>query len=835
MKAISTAAACWVITFLAVTATIAQEKQGAEAASDINQIRVRSGGTGRFFYGRWGTVSGTVQNLTDEPRASLMVVTPASGGLQYGRRIEVPAKTTFEASWPVYLTGPRPVNGGPIDFQYLHFPGGEEDGVIRRERHETLLPSFTVIATDNDAGVTGYLPETGAFRDDAALMEFTQVCKFAKTGSMLLSSFLARDISHHPESLEPLDSLVVADSQLIKYPQAVESIRIWVQRGGRMMVPLDHVGEDVARMLLGDALPFSVVGQSSSNTIRLEINPDYSEKQYPERFVERTFDEPVSYFRIMPGAGEVIWSVDGWPVAIRLPMGNGSVLLTTIHPSVFFAPRPTWKEGEPSGGPIASSRRLLETLFERRSPPLIPNEIAGRNAAALVGYDIPSRSVALLLLAVFPVMLLTVGVFLYRRSAGEKMLWVVPVLAVAAALPAMLTGLSIRSVAPETFVESRVIYATPGATEVAEDGVASVYLPESRDIPISSQTGAVLSALADSTSLDYRRLVWDGATTVSWQKLNQPAGLKSYAFRSSRPLETPVKVTGSFDEQGFVGNLMSGGLGKTSDFLIAGMTPDRISVQREATGTLRAGDKDILEPGQYSTAALTSEDQSHRRVVLDALFQSGNRVEQFPVETAFLFWEQSDNTSMKFDGQNVRQQEETLVIQPIRWIPPQLDKQISIPGPFLAMRAIDNTRGGLSGIFSNTKREWVGLEAASDSIFEFQIPACCRPFDATSADVRLNVRAGSRTVTLSAGEPGAMQKFAEFQSPLGVVTAQIPGELLKSSRTGKIYFQLSVSSVASADSSEPMEGEQDDAYKVEQCLITLNGKRVAVPYSGSAP
>ncbi|MFO0974902.1 MAG: hypothetical protein U0996_00820 [Planctomycetaceae bacterium] len=830
MKTIFTAASTSLIVLLSLTAVCAQEPRDAQEG---NFVRVRSGGTGRFFYGRWGTVSGTLENRTDEPARSLLVVTPASGGLQYGRRIEIPPKVMFESSWPVYLPGPS--QSGPMDFQYLHFPGGEEDGVIRRERNETLLPSFTVIASSNEAGVTGYLPETSIQRDDGPLMECVQALKFAKTGSLLLASFLARDISHHPESLEPLDSLVVADSRLVDHPQAAESIRVWTQRGGRLMIPLNFVGEDVARMLLGDALPFTVVGQSSSNTVRLDINPDYSEKQYPQRFVDRTFDEPVSYLRVMPGAGETIWSVDGWPVAIRVPVGNGTALLTSITPTVFFEPRTTWKDGEPSAGPIASSRRMLETLFERRSPPLVQNDVAGGNAAALVGYDIPSRSVAVILLAVFPVLMISVGTWLYKRGAGERILWVVPALALASALPAVAIGMSVRSVAPETFVESRVIYATPGATEVAEDGVASVYLPESRDLPVSSETGAVLWAVLDSSSSDYRRLVWDGAVTTNWQKLNQPAGLKSYAFRSSRKLESPIKVTGTFDEQGFVGTLQSATSGTVSDLLIAGMTPDRIGVQRGADGSLRASDKDVLEPGQYSSAAITSEDQAHRRLVLDSLFLSGNRVEQFPVETAFLFWEQSDVTSLKFNSPGARVQEETLVVQPIRWIPPKLDAPISIPSPFLTFRAIDNTRGGLSGIFSNTKREWVALESGSDSVFELQIPSCCRPFEASSADVKLNVRAGSRLVTVFGGQPGEMKKVAEFESPLGVVTATIPAELLTSARSGRIYLQLSVSSLSEGDSSEPMEGEQDDNYKVEQCLITLHGKRIASTHVGSAP
>lgn len=788
------------------------------------QINVRSGATGRFVFSRWGAVTATVANPGTKTAKSLVVVTPSSGGLQYARRLELPGRTSFDATWPVLVSGQKPQ--GLVDFRYLNFPNGEDDGIIRTRSDESELPSFSVLASEGPMGLAGYIPDN---RDNAPVNEyllgFTQAARYNKLTVAGLTSFLARDISHHSECLEPLDALTIGDPRLANHPMACDAIRLWLQRGGRMFLPLDVVGEEVVRVLMGDNFPMTVVGETSATKVVLDLNPDYSKAQYPVRSVTRTFPEPVRWLRIQPGSGEVIWSVDGWPVALRIPVGRGFVILTTIESSVFVESRGEAPNGAPPYTTIASSRRMLDTLFDFRTQSLIRQETAAAHAASLVGYQIPGRFTALLLLSIFPIALALVGIAVLRRSAGEKLIWLVPALAAASAVPAILAGVSIRSVAPNTLLETRIMMAGTGARDVVADGFASVYVPASLDLPVSSDTGTILDAQAEAANQDYRRLVWEGAARSHWERLNQPSGLKTYGLRAVRWSDQQYRIVGTFDEQGFVASLQAPGFEAAEDFLVAGLTPDRMRLS-VVDGMLKATREDILTPGQFWSTTLTTEEQRQRTTLMESVFDNKDRTEPFPAEPLVLCWEGSDQTLTEFTSDNLRRTQNTLMMQPIRWKPPVAGSPITILSPFMSMRSIETQTGGFGGVYNNPRRQWVAMESASDTLLEYLLPDVCRPFQLESAEIVLSIRAGSRKVKLLSGTPDNLQLIQELDSPLGTLTIPVPAELGKEAcLNGRFYLQIEVSEVAGSSPDSMDQGEQDDNYAVSQCLVVLKGSR----------
>lgn len=800
------------------------EQPASSNSSAENAVIVRSGGTGRFLYGRWGAVTARVTNTNNSPARNLVVVTPSTGGLQYGRRIEIPPRSSFDATWPIQVTGQK--QPGPVDFRYLHFPGGEDDGVIRTRNSESELPSFSALASESAFGLAGYIPDMrDTERRDNFLMQMGQAYRFPKVGSGGLASFLARDISHHSDCLDPLDTLVLGDPLLPNHPMACDSIRNWLQRGGRLLLPVDIVGQEVVRALLGDSLPLTIVGETSANAVNLEINPDYPTAQYPTRSVPREFDEPVRYLRLIVGTGEVIWSIDGWPVAIRLPVGRGTVLLTAVDPQVFIVRRDT-SEGGPDYQPIESSRRMLETLFDGRPDPLISQPAALEHAATLVGYRIPGRTTAAVLLSIFPILLLIIGSKLINRSAGEKLVWAVPALALLAALPALAVGLKIRSVAPDTLIETRILSAAAGSASVVSDGFASVYLPTAMDLPVSSNAGSILDAKAESANLDYRRLIWDGAATSHWEHLNQPAGLKTYPLRAVRETAQPFSVTGTFDENGFLAQLQAPGFDNAEDFLAVGNSAERLSLTR-SQNTLRANPNNLLEAGQFRESTMTSEEQKQRNQLMQSIFKPTERMEMFPNQPSVLFWESSADTLLKFDSPNLRAAQSTLVVLPIRWVPPPAGKSITILSPLMDMRSIETATGGYGGVYNNPRREWVALETPSQTLLEFLLPPVCRPFQLESATVQLNVRAGSRKLTLYGGAPDDLKVIGEFENALGRISADVPLQLAANpALNGRFYLQIEVGPLLGDDPDASADGEQDDNYSVSRCLVTLKGQRI---------
>jgi hypothetical protein len=813
------------LSFLIGSATADEQTTNSSDAADTSVV-VRSGGSGRFLYGRWGAVTANVVNTSNSPAKTLVVVTPSTGGLQYGRRIELPARVMFDATWPVQVTGRK--QPGPVDFQYLHFPGGEDDGVIRTRQSEKESPSFAALASESAAGLAGYIPDVReSVTNDVELKLLVQAYRFPKVGSAGLTSFLARDISHHSDCLDPLDTLVIGDPLLTNHPMACDSIRSWLQRGGRLHLPLDLIGEEVVRSLLGDSLPLTVVGETSANSVTLELNPDFPKAQYPVRSVTREYDEPTRYLRLVAGGGEVLWSIGGWPVAIRLSVGRGYVLVTAVDPRVFTVSRDN-SSGGPDRAPIESSRRMLETLFDGRPEPLISREAAADHAAGLVGYSIPGQRTALALLSIFPVLLLIFGGRLLKRSSGEKLIWAVPSLAFVAAMPALAIGFKTRSVAPDTLIETRVMSAAAGSATVVSDGFASVYLPTALDLPVASAAGSILDAQAESSNLDYRRLIWDGAASSHWEHLNQPAGLKTYPLRAIREGAQPFNVTGTFDEGGFRAELQAPGFDDAADFIAVGLGPERLSLIRSGN-TLRATADSLLEQGQFQASALTSEAQRQRTQLLNSLFRPSERMEMFPAQPTIMFWEASDKTLLEFSSTNVRTNQSTLVVLPVRWVPPPAGQPVTLLSPLMTMRSIETANGGYGGLYNNPRREWVPLESPSQTLLEFLLPPVCRPFQLEAAEVQFTARAGARKLTVYGGTPENLVVVKEIENALGAIRFPIPPELAAAAcLEGRFYLQIEVGPLMKeyVGTDSAADGEQDDNYSINRCLLTLRGRRL---------
>ena len=560
------------IILLSGTRSVAQPTAGA-ASQPAMGVSVHAGGTGRYGANRWGMMKANLHNGSSEPQTTLMVVTPPGGeGLQYARKISVPANTVFETAWPVRIDA---VPTGSQDFQYLVFPGGEEDGVIHQKRFQDLVPTVTGSVEGSPLGLTGWIHDDNESRDSMRdVGGLLRAMRYEQGRGVAVVSVVPREMTGHGECLEPLDQLAISSSHLVHDRLACESIRLWLQRGGRLLLCLDKTGPELAEVLLGDALSMTIAGDASSNEVLLDINPDYRFDQYPVRSVRREFDEPVRWKRILHAAGEVIWSVDDWPVAIHVPVGSGTAVVTTISPSVFLERREKPVFGTAEFSLIATSRPLTSALFTPRAPLLISEASVARQAAAVVGYQIPSQVMAALLTMFFPFALLAVGTLVLRRQAGQRLVWIVPVLAVISALPSVVFGMRTRAVAPETVIETQLIRSVPGQMTLVADGYASIYSPSPAVMQVHQKQGTLLENRADATNRDYRRLVWTGAMTSHWENLNQPTGLKTFPVRSLQKLSSGIRAVATFDEDGLYGTLQSKDYRMPSDLILAGISSD---------------------------------------------------------------------------------------------------------------------------------------------------------------------------------------------------------------------------------------------------------------------
>jgi hypothetical protein len=789
---------------VSVPAAVGQESGGGVAA----------GGIGRFVSGRWGLVKGVVSNRTDEPITLTPVITPPdSNGLQYARRIQLPPMTSRAVQWPMFM--PRTEAGlKEVPFVIVTEDGGEK--VVRSEL-QNRERSFTTNLRLTEYGHTGIIAGN---RDSQELTLLTQMLRTmlrTEQREDIVLSINPKELDGSSHALDALDQLCIASADVQQYPEACDAIRLWVQRGGRLLIALNEAGMDVAEQLVGDALPMTLIDTTSSNTVKLDLNPDYPPMRFSVREVERTFPEPVPLMRIVAERGEVIWSTDGWPAAIATDYGRGRILITTISTAVFVKP-----DVEADVAMIPSSSRFMEIIMRKPRPALLSRDQAVATANEQVGYSIPSRSFAMLVVVGFPIVLLAVGIWLLRCGRGERLIWVVPAIAAIACLPAAWKGWSSRTIAPQTVIRQRVVRAIEGETLVASDGFATVYSPSTGVLTLSGDNQSLFKPETDPDNRNYRRLLWTSATANQWTNLEPPVGMRTAETREVVALDSPLQAQASFSETGVVGTLGTATFKAPTDALLAGSAPDRQAVKIEGD-TWTTGPDDVLADSAFFTSTLLSQRQLQRATVFESIFQDTSF--PFPSQLSMLYWAETTESALNIGDENTRRDGSVLVVQPVKLVPPEIGLAITIPPVTLPYRAMPSDNNDFSTVYNNGQRKWSSTEQSAEVTLAFAVPEVCLPFEVTSADLRIRIRAGSRTFEVFSGPRDDLKLVKTFESPVNTVTTPLPLTSISRGESLFVRFRISEPNIEREEGVDAV--EQDDAWRIDRVLLTLKGSRKA--------
>ncbi|MBC7967351.1 MAG: hypothetical protein H7Z17_15655, partial [Fuerstia sp.] len=311
-----------------------------------------------------------------------------------------------------------------------------------------------------------------------------------------------------------------------------------------------------------------------------------------------------------------------------------------------------------------------------------------------------------------------------------------------------------------------------------------------------------------------------------------PDGILTFSERSLESLQRPLSVTATFDEDGVTGTLESGGLTEPGELIVAGMSPDRMSLTLDSAGHFRGTPQNVLAVGNFSDRTWVSQQQHGRAEIYGSVFDNTGHDQAFPAVASLLFWAQSNREMLDIGGSDVRRERSLLIVHPLRMERPEIGRRITIPSPFISLRTVPDSKGhGFSSIYDNGKRQWSKTEASSRSFMQFQIPAVCLPFEVDTAELELFIRAGSRTVTVSAGSFESQATVSKMDSPLGAQSISIPADLIREScREGKLYVALNVSDldeVQKVNDDEDLSQTQNDYWEISRLGLTLTGRRTA--------
>ncbi|MEP3481281.1 MAG: hypothetical protein ABJZ55_18720 [Fuerstiella sp.] len=805
-------------------------QQPASAQNQSAGARLHPGGIGRYTPGRWGLVAGTFTNPdpTKSQEFTTIVMPPNAGGLQYGRQLSIPPGVNFESEWPVFVPSNPAANA---NFDYLKFEAGKEDQVVQTRDGEQLIQNFgTAFEKGSKPWAAGlHNPDHPRPALDN-LRRLNQVLRYrVRKQENILSLELDR-LSDQPEVFAPLEHLCLSHEGILNRPAAMDALRLWVQRGGRLVVSVELGGIDLWNGLFGGTAPLTKIGETSSNDIRLTLNPSYRKTRFPVSVVDTTYVEPIRYVRAIADNVEPIWSIDGWPVAIRLPFGEGDVIGLLIDARGLIKEKQDtglsipW-QAIPSGGD-----RLADLIYGLPQSPLANSDAFLSQANQEIGYSIPSLKLPLLIAIGFPILLVLMGAWLYRRGCPERLIWLAPALAIIIAIPAVFSGIQQRSVAPPTVVEYRTIRAINGQTLLASDGTSVLYSPDGSPTTIYSAPYSQRSPPVQKGRMEARRQMIAPSGIRQWSDISFPAGLTSIPLKASTSFSKPLTAWLSFDENGVTGSIDPGPLSNPSDMILAGRSPNQMSLQIQEDGTVQGGVDRILPQDTFAFGTLLSNQQIQREQTYREIFNRKGQPNAFPESTTVLYWANHSRQEIGVNDANTEFSGTTLVAQPVQWRSPALNQPILIPTGAIDYRGVASADGKYSSTYSNQTREWVSREMATDFLLEFRIPDVCAPFDPDTIDCKVRIRAPARKVIFSSGNtPAELTEFHSESSPVGTIHIQIPADTVRDGlKTGRFVIKFDISGLQlNGEDASSSAGEQDDTWVIDGVQINMTGQRIS--------
>jgi hypothetical protein len=709
-------------------------------------------------------------------------------GRQYARRLWVPAQSRRYDWVPFFLPNAIVAGRGQANVRTSRLEVANGRELLQRRAGETLAEEM-LLAIDTDPVKTAAYyrkPPLGAetaselYLDD----DVAATLGLGRTSSGLTVNVTQLDLDFLPpwvEILRMYDNMVLTADRIQNDAAGQAALRGWLRAGGRLWITLDRVSPETVSMLLGNAVDLQVIDRVPLDSFTL-VSRDPTSGAVMEEPCE--YEEPVALVRVVTSATDVPSRINGWPAAVRVPFGEGEVLLTTL------APRGWRAEFEPK--PTQALKAMMFRFFQvrdgRPSPRVFQNSLEQQ-----IGYAVPSRGLASLILTLYCGGLLAAGIWLYRQNRLDRLAWVVPVVTIPAALVFVILGVVNSTGVPPTLAHAQLVSHIPQSNEARIDGLAAIYDPQSREVAWSGVERAwLLPDPADDANV--RRLVWTDADGMETQNAAVKAGSVGLATELAvTPLRSHVGVRGRFGSKGFEGRFEAGELRQAGDFTLLNPAAPAMAVKVDRNGQFLASSNDVLAADEYSGESLLSDEQRRRQTVMRKLFDPADAM-TFPSGTSLAFWSESLS-----DGARLPAGYETrgtaLHVLPLEIERTGPGMPFEVPSPFLRITAIPG-RAGLSTAFDARTGKWVQeLTRASEVALRFQLPEQILPATMERGMLTLRGNVPSRTVSIWEFGGAMPRKIRDYPNINGVIECPLEANDLTLDAQGGVRLILSVSGV----------------------------------------
>ena len=750
---------------LCATATCAQAQGKLEA-------RVALDSPNRLKPGEWGVLGVSVSNHSDDAATVDVVVNFESDkSREFTRSVWVPARSQRRGWLPVQAPALRPRGAWRIRSRFIRVENDAEV-VQRLETSDALFEELLMSPNPARFPTLVYIDDR-APDVDTVYEAIQKTRESVSLSPILLDSKNARPAS--PHWLDSISVLVIAED--IHDAAATSSIRRWLRSGGRVWIMLDRVSTDTVAAIVGDDAATGVVGRETVSELELVRLPPF-----PASAPTVEFEDPVDFCCVADPPGTVMCTANGWPAATSFGVNNGQIIFTMAE-AVAWPPE---------------ARRWLGGLVfeaERRELPW-PEETISAALLEQVGQQVPPRSLVVLVLGSLVLALAAGGGWLWRQGTLDRLVWLVPCLAIAAALGLVLLGSSTRDQVPSTLATIQVAQAAQGTGRVNIRSTSLYYSTAGSDAPLSGQATIAQGVMPPPRTRNSGHGNW------KWEGRFPPPGSRLYQVNDEA--RAHVRAIARFTDRGLEGELEGLASTEMTDVVIANHGMPSLAVRWRGDHFI-ASAADTLGANQHIPSEIVNDASRRRQQILGELW-SGNEVGWRTDSPMMACWTAPWPDTVNWPATD-RVLGDALTVIPIELRPTPPGSQVHVPGPLLRLQ----TR---SSLFDALKSRWVGqFNGPSKFDVAFELPNCLKNLTVDSARLVFKISAPSRLVTI---RDRRGQVLNELDGPAGVTITDISDQksLVTADQRIQLFFEVS-----------DVEGRgADSKWSIDYMLLHVEGR-----------
>ena len=763
----------------------------AEGANEQLEISGLAGKANLSFYrgDHWGVAQTTIGNPSEsDGEARLLLSFQQQPRRQFVRRVWLPAMSRRLAMLPVRYAkaseGER-----SVDTEVILTPPNAERQLDRAVGLASIRfdrQTFAAIVGSSDAST-----------------EASEVMSAIRDGNGLSSAMSYIDAKQAPRFIVGWDGVdaVAIMSQNAEFDAAQgRSLRRWLRAGGKLVVFATQAPAETMARLLGEEWGVSVVSRISLTSIPFEPAGDgaggASDRDNAPFPATVEVEQPIQMTRLIAPGYETHLQVRGWPALLSRSVGAGEVIVATVggrawtHPAA--APALRAMAEQVLGGAGSS-------MAQRTAGPaeIIAGEAGERFVSAQVGYHVVSRPIVGAVLGGFLLVLVIAAALWWRGGRLERIGPVGAIAAVAAMAVLLAMGRHERQQVPPTRASVQLVSTEPGRRTAEVAGVMGLYDTAGRQAALSGRGDATAWPVFQGESSGLMRLVIGDLDTWRWEDLPLPGGaVQPVDFTATAALSDPLRMNLRYGPNGLAGTIdwpVEGGVG---DALLATARANmRVDITRSGERVryvIRPGA--VLPPGAIYTSGLVSEAQRERASVIREIL-AGAAVS----EPTLLAWSLGLPLSFELDPP-LQPNDHALWTVPLKVEPTEPGTAVHLPWPLVPMRPDRQVGQELGLRMLPIYRPGIGwtqeVPNASAFVGRFTLPEQVRPLDIERATVHLDITAIGRPVRLLAIRDGQTEVLETFQSPDGMQTVTVPGEMLQTDEAGGVLLAFDVGALS---------------------------------------